>query len=327
MTSRFHAPVHVVGSGLRRACFAQVMVLGMVLVLGLSLSLSLVLPAASALAAQPAAAAEPQALLTLLDGEATLIVGSRAYAAAPGARLGAGVLVETDAKTNLLRLEWPDGAVLDLGPATRVMLRPPPAARTRGAPKPLVYLLQGWAKQSQTASAPGQLSTAFDVQSINGVLVSQIDGATAVLFSETGDKQLSARRDNAPLALPAGQAAVVGSDGVAQVQARPPAGWLQRIPRAFRDTLPPRAAQFKSPPPALKARAALSYAALQPWLSAEPAVRRSFVTRFAELLRDREFRSSVDRHLAQHPEWEGALRPPRKPRPVPDASTDPEPTR
>lgn len=282
----------------------------------LALLLALMVPAALA--------TESQAVLTLLEGDAVLVVGARAYTAAVGARLGAGALLETDDKTNLLRLEWPDGAVLDLGPATRVMLRPPAVAAGKS---PLFYLLQGWAKQSQATAAPGQLSSAFDVQPFKGALVSQVDGNTAVCFAETGDKQLVARRSGQPLTLQPGQAAVFGIDGVAQVQLRPPAGWLQRIPRAFRDTLPPRAAQFKGPAPALKARAALGYGVLQPWLTAETAVRRGFPARFAELLRDREFYAAVNSHLAQHPEWEPAVRPPRKPKPVPNVATDPEPPR
>lgn len=280
-----------------------------------------------ALVSVPAFAAEPQAVLTLLEGDATLVVGARAYAASTGARLGAGVLVETDAKTSLLRLEWPDGTVLDLGPATRVMVRPPALAAGRPAP---YYLLQGWAKQSQAAVAPGPLSAAFEVHAFKGVLVSQVDGSAAVSFAETGDKQFIGRRNGLPLTVRAGQAAALGNDGVAQVQARPPAGWLQSIPRAFRDTLPPRAVQFKGAPPVLKPRAALSYAALQPWLTAEAALRREFPTRFAELLRDREFYAAINSRMAQHPEWEPVLRPTRKPRPspaVPNVSTDPEPPR
>ena len=280
----------------------------------------------------PAQAAEPQAVLTLLEGEATVVIGSRAYAAATGARLGAGAIVETDAKATLLRLEWPSGAMLDLGPATRVMLR-----------LPQVYLLQGWAKQSQTTAAPGPLTSAFDVQAFKGVLVSQVDGNTTVLFAESGDKQLSARRSGKPLTLAGSQAAVQGADGGVQVIPRPPAGWLQSLPRAFRDTLPPKAAQFKGPPPVLKARLAhqahqaLSYAALQPWLTAEALVRHDFPTRFAALLQDPEFRSSVLTHLRQHPEWETTLhpagraklllKPMPKPSSVPNASTDPEPPR
>ena len=276
----------------------------------------------------PAQTAEPQVVLTLLEGDATVIVGSRAHAAALGARLGAGAIVETDAKATLLRLEWPSGAVLDLGPATRVMLR-----------LQQIYLLQGWVKQSQPTVAPGQLTPAFDVQAFKGVLVSQVDGNTTVLFAESGDKQLSARRSGKPLTLQGSQAALLGADGGVQVMSRPPPGWLQILPRAFRDTLPPKAAQFKGPPPALKARAALSYAALQPWLTAEAPVRRDFPARFAALLQEPEFRRGVLANLAQHPEWEATLHPAgrtkpvpvpvSKPKlkPVPNASTNPEPPR
>ena len=228
-----------------------------------------------------------------------------------GARLPAGTLVDTDASSTLLRLEWPDGSLLDLGPATRVMLRP--AITSAGASRaPLFYLLQGWAKQSQPVLGGGQLSPAFDVPAFKGVLVSQVDGATAVLFSESGGAAVTGRRGGgAMLTLQAGEAAVLGSDGTVQQLARPPAGWLARIPRAFRDTLPPRLANIKGPAPTLRTRGPLSYALLQPWLQAEGAVRRDFPVRFAELLSDRSFRDAVTARLDQHPEWAAALRPPK----------------
>ena len=270
-----------------------------------------------ALAAAAATAAEPAAVLTLLEGEATLIIGARAQVAVPGARLTAGTLVETDAAAALLRLEWPDGSLLDLGPATRIVLRPAVAGSARG---PLFYLLQGWAKQSQSALGAGQLSQAFDVPGFKGVLVSQVDGATAVLFAEAGSQDVAGRRGNGTLlTLRVGEAAVLGSDGTAQKTPRPPAGWLARIPRAFRDTLPPRLAQFKGPAPSLGPRGPLSYAMLQPWLQAESAVRRDFPVRFAELLADRAFRDAINARMDQHPEWEPVLRPP-KPKPAASAT-------
>ncbi len=94
------------------------------------------------------------------------------------------------------------------------------------------------------------------MQAFKGVLVSHVNGNTTVLFAESGNKQLSARRSGKLLTLAGSQAAVQGADGAPQVISRPPSGWLQSLPRAFRDTLPPKAAQFKGPPPALKARSA-----------------------------------------------------------------------
>lgn len=257
-----------------------------------------------------AMAAEPVAVLTLLEGAATLVVGARAYAAVPGVRAGAGAIVETDAQTRLLRLEWPDGSLLDLGASTRVMLRPPLRASAAAA-QPLFYLLQGWAKQTQTANLSGQLSPAYGVLPFKGVLVSQVDPGMAVVFSEAGGEQITNRRDAAPLPLRAGQAAVWGSDGTVKILPRPPEGWLATMPRAFRDTLPARAARFPDALAAPEARTALTYPALQHWLVAEPELRRDFPTRFGVLLADRAFRSAVNQQLGRHPEWEVVLRPPR----------------
>ncbi len=267
----------------------------------------------------PAAAAESAALLTLLEGEAMLIIGARAWAAVPGARVPAGTLVETDAGTALLRIEWPDGSVLDLGPATRVMLRPPLAAGATlnagpGSRGPLFYLLQGWAKQSQAVASAGQVGASFEVPPFKGVLVSHVEGRNTVLFSEEGREAVGGRRGHATMfSLRSGEAAVATpelADGLLQRQARPPAGWLQRMPRAFRDTLPLRAGQFKGLQPTWRARPPLGYAALQPWLVAEEPLRRDFPQRFADLLGERAFRDAVTARLDQHPEWAPLLRPP-----------------
>lgn len=272
-------------------------------------------------------AAEPPALVTLLEGQATVIAGVRAFAAAVGAKLGVGTLVETDAKLALMRLEWPDGSLLDLGPGTKVMLRP---AAAPGRKPAQFYLLQGWAKQTQPAAGAGQLLMAAEVAPFKGVLVSQVDDGQTLLFSEQGAIQVTPRRGGVPMALDAGKAASFAGNVQPQLLARPPSPWLQKVPRAFRETIPSRAALVKGPEPTLVPRGPLGYAALQPWLSAEPVVRAGFPQRFAELLADREFRDAVDHALAQHPEWEPVLRPPKPaPRPVRkhNEATDQEPPR
>ena len=252
-------------------------------------------------------AAEPAALVTLLEGSATVIVGPRAYAAATGARLGAGTLIETDAATGLMRVEWPDGTLLDLGPATRVVLQPGAIAGRA----PLFYLVQGWAKQSQVKASPGQVGAAFDMGPFAGVLVSQVDENQSVLFAEVGGGSFMARRQGASATLKVGQTAVLAGAAAPQFSARPPSAWLAQLPKAFRETLPAMASKFKGPPPTLRQRAALTYAGLQPWLVAEAALRRDFPRRFAELLEDRAFRDAVTRQLVQHPEWDALLKPAR----------------
>lgn len=251
-----------------------------------------------------ASAAEPPGVLTVLEGEATLLVGSRALAAQPGLRLPAGSIVETAESTVFVRVEWPDGSRIDLGPATRVMLRPP------AAPRALAYVLRGIVKQTQDAPVAGQLSPAFEIKPFQGVVVTEVGAGGAVLFAERGVESATGRRGGVALALKAGQAAVVDGDKLALVQPRPPAGWLARIPRAFRDTLPSRLAQFQGPPPAAKARPQPSYADVQPWLVAEPLLRRELPRRWAEWLGDATFKATVLARLDQHPEWEPLVRPP-----------------
>ena len=274
------------------------------------------LAVALSLGAASAWASEQPAVLTMLEGEAKLIIGARAYAAAPGARVAAGAMVETDAKTGLLRLEWADGAILDLGPGTRIMIRPalagPAAAGGRAS---LFYLLQGWVKHSQPAATSGQFAAAFEVAPFKGVMLSQADETQAVLFSEAGGATFTPRRGaGKAVVLRAGEAAVLAGVAAPQVLPRPAPAWLQQLPRAFRETLPSRAAQFAAgPAPALRAHAALSYADLQHWLISEPALRRALPARFAERLSDRSFKDAVNARIKHHPEWEPVLRsPPRR---------------
>jgi hypothetical protein len=126
-----------------------------------------------------ARAAEP-AVLTVLQGEATLLVGARALVAVAGARLPAGSIVETSEQTGLLRLEWADGSRLDLGASTHVMLQP------AASPRSLAYVLRGVVKQTQTSPTAGQLSPAFEMKPFQGVVVTQIGPEGAVLFAESG---------------------------------------------------------------------------------------------------------------------------------------------
>jgi hypothetical protein len=274
-------------------------------------------------------AAEAPGVLTLLDGEAQLIVGARVLVAATGLRLPAGSIVETDDKTALLRVEWPDGSRIDLGPATRVMLRP------AGAPKALAYVLRGVVKQTQDQATAGLVSAEFELKPFQGVVVLDAGEAAQVLFAERGTESAIGRRGNVALSLKPGQAAVAPAGAPATVQPRPPVGWLAGIPRAFRDTLPSRLAQASALAPAPKAKPAPAYAAVQPWLAAEPLLRRELPQRWSAWLDDRAFREAVLARLPQHPEWEPLVRPPpARPavstavrRPVDNPASAPEPQR
>jgi hypothetical protein len=265
--------------------------------------------------ASPARAAAP-AVLTLLDGEATLVIGSQAQQAAAGLRLPAGTLISTAEGTRILRLEWPDGGVADLGPSTRVLLEP------AGAPRSRLYLLEGVLKLTHAApAARGALSPTFELQPFDGVVVLQQSAPRQVLFVEAGSAMAAGRRGSASPRLVAGQALLAAGTAAPQGPLRPPADWAASLPRAFRDTLPSLLGRWqgREPPPA-RLLPEPDYASLQPWLVAEPLVRRAFPARFGERLSDASFRGAVQRSLRRHPEWAPLLRPPPERRPAPPST-------
>jgi hypothetical protein len=259
------------------------------------------------------AAPSAGALLTILDGRAVLTIGARSVEAAEGLRVPDATIVETAGNTALLRLEWPDGQVVDFGPQTRAMIQPGRFSR-RGESAPAFYLLSGWAKQRAdgTAAHRGHVTPQVDVQPARGVSVTYASPErTTWVFAETGTASLVERPAGAKLTLASGQSYV--RDGLApgDVTARPDAELLKRLPRAFRDLIPLRLARFEGKEVAARPLPPPDYKAVQDWLSAEAPLRRDFPRRFGPLLREPGFRASVAARLSSHPEWERILYPER----------------
>jgi hypothetical protein len=275
--------------------------------------------AVMAVCAGPAHAA---VLVTILEGEATLIDGHQALSAAEGVAVDDETLVHTDARTNVLRLEWPDGSAADLGPDTQVMVNP---RKTNGRPatEASLYLLRGWVKLSapDKGRTPDLLSPQLEVKPFDGALVLMSLADETWAFSETGRVTLIERnlKPASSAALKRGEAYSRAGDGRGTVSARPAPGQLQRVPRGFRAELPLRRAAFEGRNVDAKPAPTPTYADLEGWLSAERTLRRPFVRRFSALTRDRGFRNDLAKHLRSHPEWEPVLFPERfvKPTPTP----------
>lgn len=260
------------------------------------------------------ARAQGTAVLTIVDGDARVIEGARALAATVGMRLGAGTLIDTAADLSLLRLEWSDGRVLDLGPATRVMLWPPGLAGPQ-RPGPMFYLLGGWAKHSLGTDGEGQAMPALELTASSGVVVSYVGADRTLVFVESGQTEVVGRAARDALALHQGESCTVVGNERPLASPRAPPGLLAQMPRSFRDTIPRRLALLGSRGIDGRVLPAPSYAELAPWLTAEPALRRDFPRRFAALARDPAFRDALAAHLAAHPEWESVLAPARALRP------------
>ena len=260
-----------------------------------------------------AAAAAPRApLVTMLDGEATLLRDGARYALAEGVRLQAGDLLATGPQTRLLRLEYPGGPAVAFGPASRAMLTPDLGDDMRGG----VYLLSGWVKLAAPAGASGAVrSHVADTDTTGGSLILALQPDATRAFAESGPSRVQPRAPGTPaqalkagdmLTLPAGGAPPVLSKGA------PPA-FVQAMPRAFMDSLPSRLAAFSADVPPRRL-GDMSYADAQPWIDAEPPLRRVFAQRWRRLANDPQFRSGLVAGLKAHPEWTPILYPP-PPRP------------
>lgn len=261
------------------------------------------------------------ATLTILAGPATVIHAASKLAAAEGAELEAEDIIETTAQTTLVRLELDGGVVLDIGPSSRVMLRPPGATMGDGV---IAYLLEGWAKLSVSKSADaakGLLATApLDLTSVEREAVLRIKpNGEAGLFASSGAAQAVVRnKAGKPAAMPVGKGAFLAraADGSVETTARPSPAFIQTVPRAFMDTLPSRIALFKDKDVRLAPTGKLAYADTEAWLNAEPRVRTLFLKRWRPLLQDEGFKHALAAQLSLHPEWHNILYPP-PPRPKP----------
>jgi hypothetical protein len=276
------------------------------------------------------------ALATIVDGEARLVRDTARFTLVEGVGLQPGDIVETAAAAGLVRIEFGEGgAVLDLGPGTRVLLAPRlrDARRMRTA---TAYLLEGWVKlavptpggasSASAAAVPaGFASERVDVAVLEGSSVVHVDEGRAAVFQESGQATLAeaaAARGAAPRTLKTGET-WLWRDGKAAVAPRPDPEFVAALPRAFRDTLPRRSAAFQGKERPPKPLPAPTYADLEPWLTAEPALRLALLPRWQKLARDADFRRELVAHRKAHPEWERILFPPPPPKPVPAGEAAP----
>lgn len=262
-----------------------------------------------------AQAAQPLHLATIVEGPAVIVRGAERLALVEGVPLQPDDIVETG-PAGFVRIELADRSAVELGPGTRALLMSRVAsAGTRAAPR-VAYLLQGWmklvARRGDTAAYRGFASSSIGAADVGGTLVLRIDARGASAFAESGEARLVERRDSGPpvehalkpgafLARPAAQKATLAS--------RPGEDFLREMPPPFRDTLPERAGQFAGREIRPKSLPAPRYEDLEPWLKAEPALRREFVRRWRVRAADAAFRAALVANLRAHPEWDPVLFP------------------
>ncbi len=252
--------------------------------------------------------ASAQARLTILDGGATVIRGSTQSAALLGMVLKDGDIVETAETSTLVRVEFNDKSLVDMGPATRVWLRPTLTTAT-GFVASSVYALGGWIK---LVAAPGPGAGAA-VESptakllTRGSCVFESRGTAASVFAEAGDTRVVSKLSGQTptVSLATGQfLALTEGQKNAPISARPPPLWLQGVPRAFKDLLAPRAERFGTREPVPAPLRPVDYAAIEAWLKAEPSVRKALMPRWKSKAKEPAFKKALINNMHHHPEWD-----------------------
>jgi len=284
-----------------------------------------------------AAGADGPAVLTILEGSATVFRGTSRLGAIEGVRVQPNDLVETG-KDTYARLEYEDGVRLDLGPATRLQLNHPSEATSD---RPALYLLSGWIKlsvgDSKHPNPPAFATPLFDGTDLMGVVLAHIDSRGGSLFVEQGRARIANRHSHAPLPPPlkAGDFASVAKDGHTAVDTRASKEFVEQMPRAFQDTIPSRLGRYRTREVALRDLGQFAYAEVEPWVDSELSVRRQFVRTWRSKADEPEFRMELTSNLRLHPEWGPVLFPelyaPKPvvvgpPWPLPDVPLAPETT-
>ena len=272
--------------------------------------------------------AEPAVgIVTIVEGEIFATRDSTRFALAEGVRIVADDIVETAPQAKLARIEFSDGLILDMGPNTRVLLTPKFPGERGSSRAAKLYVLQGWAKITvpKSMAAASFASRSFDLTGIARDAVLNVEPTASAVFAESGELTLGERskgKAGAAVKLKSGEFLTRTGEAKGVLAQRPAADFIQRVPRAFLDTLPARAALFATREVPAKRLALITYADVQAWVDAEAGLRPLFVTRWKALAQNPEFRNGLVAGLRAHPEWDRLLFP-EKYLPKPAASAAP----
>jgi len=258
-----------------------------------------------------APAAERVAIVTLLEGPATLVRGVTRYALAEGVRFRPGDIIEVSDK-GLAEMEFSEGAAFAMAPGTRMLAIEQPRGKSGTVD---YYVTRGALKLSRVK--PGEnmrfLTPAFTLQPGEGTIVLAVGGAEGSVFVEGGEVLIAeppAKGAAAPpLRLKTGEFYTRKVDQKGVVATRPSQSFIAGLPKIFLDPLPSRLARYKDREVQAKRVEDVSYADVEEWLKAPADIRRPLMPRFRPRLSDPAFRSALVANLKSHPEWDPILFP------------------
>lgn len=248
-----------------------------------------------------AGAAQDIGTFTLIEGAPRVIRGASVLRAAEGMRFQTGDIIETSTP-GFVQAELSGGAILAVGPATRVWVHSPGGKD--------VLLMTGWLKGEIPAAAGAYRfsSPLLSASSKTGSVILHAAPVGAELFVEAGSATIGDAAGRGQSAK-SGQFFTHRPPKPVAAASRPDGLFLESMPQPFRDTLPSRLSYFNGKKaPEAKRDHDVSFAEVEPWLKMSGG-RRAFAERFQVRLRDAEFRRAVEPHLAEYPEWDRVLHP------------------
>ena len=264
-----------------------------------------------------AAAADPVATVTLLEGPAGLVRGVTRYTLAEGVRMQSGDIIEVGDK-GLAQIEFPDGGALAMGAGTRMLAISLPRGKSAAGD---FHVMAGALKVAGVSKAARlRISTpVFTLQPAEGVFVMVVRGGEGSVFIESGAARLAAAPET--LSLRSGEFFTRKDGQKGAVAPRPSQAFIAAMPKAFLDPLPSRMARYKEREAQPRRIEDVSYADVEAWLKAPPAIRRPLVSRFQPRASNPAFRSGLIANLKFHPEWDPILFPEKYEPKEPEADT------
>jgi len=272
----------------------------------------------------PLSAAEPPATaaVTLLEGPLRMIRGVNVLSGAEGVHLRPGDILETGDK-GFAQVEFTGGGIVALGPSTRLYLMR--TAKPGGITE--LVILSGWLKGESGGHSFVYDSPMVSAAATNGTVIVRAADGGCDLFVESGAATISEVNANgaahSPKAAKAGQFFSCRPDRTLSPAPRPTPAFVDALPRAFRDTLPARAAALAGKPAEPKADHAATFNDVQHWLMMPMAWRRGMASRFESRLRDPGFKKEIEAHQSQLPDWQPILNP-EKSSPKTEPASQPE---
>ncbi|MBZ5569746.1 MAG: hypothetical protein LAN64_18110 [Acidobacteriia bacterium] len=271
-------------------------------------------------------------MVTLVEGALRVIRGTTVLRGGEGMPIRQGDIIES-ADPGFAQLEFTGGPIVALGPSSRLFLFSHRAGRSlvksEGEPAETeLVLLSGWLKgESDPNAGACRYSTPLLAATSRGGSVLLHAAAATEIFVESGSVAIGMVNRDGNLgqssAAKAGQFFSRRPGRTVNSASRLDPGFVDALPRAFRDTLPSRLPHFAGKRPTEPRRDhEVTYPEIQPWLTMAHAWRRGFVERFQPRLSDPEFRKGVEAHLNEHPEWDRILHPEKyQPKAAPPAAT------